>query len=156
MRDRILGGGAFARAALALIGITAKTAQNGSWIDRVSSTKGQAMSAKVIVPYSVVLGAGETASLAVTINESSDGTNSAGNLGDVVGATQIASSVAGGTVTGTVEIDVGLSSCKRYFRPVLTLSTSGSGTVAYSAVAVLFGDQRQPASGAIATIAMPN
>lgn len=156
MRDRILGGGAYARSAFAMLGTTAKTAQNGAWIDRQASGKGLAMSAKLVVAYSVVLAAGESASLAASFQESVDGATSSGALGDAVASTQIANSVAGGTVTGTVEIDVSLASSKRYFRPVLTLSTSASGTVSYTAVAVLFGDQRQPASNAIASVAYPN
>ena len=157
MRSKFLNGGAFHRTAFLLGATTAKTQTATAWLDRKLGSRDLIHSAKIVITYTAVLAASETLSAALTVQTS---TSSAGTspstVGSAVAATQIASGgTSGATVTDTVEFDVDLEAAYRYINGLVTLSTSGSGTVSYTATLVGYGDTRQPATKAIANIGLP-
>jgi len=152
-RDKFLLGGSYSRSERQLGNITAESEQNGLWVSRLGD-KGIALSAKLIINYSAVLAAGETLSLAGNFQDALDGDGgSAADYGDAVSATVIATGDSGGsTEVGTAEIDVDLSGAREFIRSQVTVSTSSTGTLAYSAVLVFYGDHRQPNTKAIAAV----
>lgn len=153
MRDRFLLGGSYSRSERQLGNITAETEQNGLWVSRLGD-KGIALSAKLIVNYTATLAAGETLSLAGNFQDALDGSGTgAADYGSVVAATVIATGDSGGsTEVGTAEIDVDLSGAREFIRSQVTVSSSASGTLAYSACLVFYGDHRQPNTKAIAAV----
>lgn len=145
-RDKHLNGGAYCRTARQLGNTTAKTEQNGAWVSRHADNGDLALSAKLVVNYSAALAADETVSLAAQFQDAveSDGSGVA-DFGDAVAATVLATGDSGGsTEVGTAEIDIDLSAARAFLRSQITLATSASGTVAYSACLVFFGDSRTP------------
>lgn len=153
MRDRFLLGGSYSRSERQLGNITAETEQNGLWVSRLGD-KGIALSAKLIINYTATLAAGETLSLAGNFQDALDGSGTgADDYGALVPATIIATGDSGGsTEVGTVEIDVDLSGAREFIRSQVTVSSSASGTLAYSATLVFYGDHRQPNTKAIAAV----
>jgi hypothetical protein len=121
------------------------TAVTGVIIDRAAL--GWPQSCVVAVPFTTTLAATQSLSLAMTVQS-----GETPNLADATTlATRpdgiVASSAGGGTVTGTVELDVNLSGAGRYVRANFTpnLSASGTDTAALSEVIVFGGQQRLPA-----------
>lgn len=121
-------------------------AVTGVIIDRAAL--GWPQSAVFAIPFTATLGQGETLSIAATVQSSDD----SGLSGPATNAT-LASTVAatgpsgGGTVTGTVEVDVNLSGAGRYVRGNFTpdLSRANTDTAALSAVFAFGGAIRLPA-----------
>lgn len=157
-RDALLNGGAYCRTARVLGNTTAETETDGAWVDRQLADYGLAQSAKLVINYSAVLVDGGTLTAAVQFQDASDDDGSdAADFEDAVATTTIDTANSGGeTVEDTIEIDIDLSGADRFVRPQITLIGSGGGTVAYSATLALFGDHRQPASRAIATVGSAN
>lgn len=137
---------AAANTAVTAAGAGDNTAVTGVIIDRAAH--GWAQSAVFAIPFTATLAAGQSLALnSVTVQS-----GEAANLSDATTfATRangnVASSVGGGTVTGTVEIDVNLSGAGRYVRLNFTpdLSAGATDTAALSAVAVFGGAIRLPA-----------
>lgn len=162
MRDKIYNGGAYCRSergtgnnAATAGGSGDATEVNAAWIDRKGS-KGVAGSMKVIVNYTATLSAGASLSFSGNMQDAtSSGGTGAEDFGNVLPATIVASSVAGGTVTGTFELDVDLGSAREFVRAQLTpdLSAANTDTAAWNVTYVLFGDARQPATKALVSIA---
>lgn len=147
-------GGAYCRSARILGNTTTVDAEvDGGYFAR-EDDNGIALSAKLVIPYSAALAAGETLSVAVQWQDATDASGTGvADFETAVAATVVATGESGGsTETGTVEIDIDLSGARSYLRPQITLATSGVGTAAWQAIAVLFGDARQPSTKAIATV----
>jgi len=121
------------------------TAVTGVIIDRAEHIFPQ--SAVLAIPYTATLAAGATLSIAVTVQE-----GNAANLSDAETLFTAASAVVatgpsgGGTVTGTLEVDLSIAGAGRYVRANFTpdLSASGTDTAALSAVLVFGGAERLP------------
>lgn len=133
------------------------TAINSAWIDRsLASSIGLVGSAKIIVSYKAVLAAGKSLFIAGKMQDADDssGTNSADAgvdaypNGAALASTKVATSAGGGTVTGTVELDVNLTGLRQYVRSVITpdLDASGTDTALIQIIGVLFGSDRGPIS----------
>ena len=98
-------------------------------------------------PYTATLAAGETLSIGYTVQS-----GNADELGDATTLkTGVSTVVAtgpsgGGTVSGTLEVDLPLAGAGRYVRANFTpnLSASGTDTAALSSVMVLGGFDRLP------------
>lgn len=146
-----IGGKIAVRRAAANTAVTAggggdATAVTGVVIDRAAL--GWPQSCVVAIPFTATLGQGETLSVAATLqsSEASDLSSPAtnGTLADGVVATGPS---GGGTVTGTVELDVNLSGAGRYVRASFTpnLSRANTDTAALSAVIAFGGAIRLPA-----------
>lgn len=156
MRSELLNGGAFCRTARALGNTTDETETDGAWVAR-EGDEGIAMSGKLSINYSAVLVDGGTLTAAVTVQDASDADGTGVADYDEVASTTIDTANSGGeTVSGTIEVDVDFAGAKLFVRPQITLVASGGGTVAYSAEWVLFGDQVQPSSNAIASLGGAN
>jgi len=103
-------------------------------------------SAVLAIGYTTTLAAGQSLSIGYTVQEGQQS-----NLGDaatLVTATQavVASSVGGGTVTGTFEVNFSLRGAGRYFRANWTpnLSAANTDTAALAAMLVTGGANRVP------------
>lgn len=153
-RTNFVNGGAFARSARGSGNNTAvaagagdATEVNGAWQSRMSS-KGIALSAKLIVSFTATLAAGATLTLAGNFQDATTiGGTGADDFGDLVPATIVATGAAGGsTETGTFEIDVDLSGASEFIRAQITpnLSAGATDTAAWHMDYVFFGDHRQP------------
>lgn len=121
------------------------TAVTGAIIDRAAL--GWPQSCVVAVPFTATLAAAATLSVAVTLQS-----GEAANLSDAASFATRSGVVAtgpagGGTVTGTVELDVNLSGAGRYVRANFTpdLSAANTDTAALSEVIVFGGQIRLPA-----------
>ncbi len=122
------------------------TQVTGVIIDRAAL--GWPQSCVVAIPFSAVLAAAATLSLAATVQS-----GNAANLSDATTLATRANGVVatgpggGGTVTGEVEIDVDLSGAGRYVRVNFTpdLSAANTDTAALSAVMAFGGAIRLPA-----------
>lgn len=117
----------------------------GVIIDRAAI--GWPESAVLAIPFSAVLGAGQSLQIGYTVAEGQQS-----NLADaatLVTAAQaiVASSVGGGTVTGCFEVNFSLRGAGRYVRCNFTpnLSAANTDTAALSAVLVTGGANRVPA-----------
>jgi hypothetical protein len=120
------------------------TLVTGVIIDRAAL--GWPQSAVFAVPFTATLAAAASLSLAYTVQE-----GDASNLSDAAtlqsaASAIIASSVGGGTVTGTFEVNVPLIGAGRYVRVNWTpdLSAANTDTAALSAVLVFGGAERLP------------
>lgn len=121
------------------------TAVTGVIIDRAAL--GWPQSCVVAVPFTATLAAAATLSVAITLQS-----GEAAGLGDATTFASRTGVVAtgpsgGGTVTGTVELDVNLSGAGRYVRANFTpdLSAANTDTAALSEVIVFGGQIRLPA-----------
>ncbi|WP_192246076.1 hypothetical protein [Mesorhizobium silamurunense] len=163
MRDKIYNGGAYCRTAFQAINKTATAGSTGdatevdcAWVDR-KGDKGIAMSAKLIITYTTALGQGNTLSFALNFQDADTiGGSGAADYADAVSATVAATGDSGGsTETGTVEVDVDLGGAREFIRAQITpdLNRANTDTLEWSAALVFFGDGRQPASLAIASVA---
>lgn len=121
------------------------TAVTGAIIDRADH--GFPQSAVLAIPYTATLAAGETLSIAYTIQS-----GNAANLSDAETLASAASAVVatgpngGGTVAGVLEVDLFIGGAGRYVRANATpdLSASGTDTAAVSGVLVMGGAERLP------------
>lgn len=120
------------------------TEVTGITLDRAAM--GWPESAVLAIPFTATLGAGQSLSIGYTVQE-----GQASGLGDaatLVTAAQavVASSVGGGLVTGTFEVNFSLRGAGRYFRANWTpnLSAANTDTAALSAVIVTGGANRLP------------
>ncbi len=164
-RDKFLNGGAYCRSAFQAVGKTAtaagsgdNTEVSGAWVDR-KGTKGISMSAKVVISFEAILTIGQTLSFGFNMQDATDiaGT-AAADYGDVVAPTIVATGQSGGeTVDDTIEFDVDLSGANEFIRIQATpdLSAGGTDTLKWSSTLILFGDSRQPASKALASLGGP-
>lgn len=163
MRDRIYDGGAYCRTAFEAINKTATAGSTGdatevdcAWVSRLGD-KGLAMSAKLVIAYTTALGQGNTLSFAMNFQDADTvGGSGAADYGDAVSATVAATGDSGGsTETGTFEIDVDLGGAREFIRAQVTpdLNRANTDTLEWSAVLVFFGDGRQPATQAVASVA---
>lgn len=146
---RAIGDIASVRRAAANTAVTAggagdNTLVTGVIIDRAAL--GWPQSAIFAVPFTATLAAAASLSLAYTVQE-----GDASNLSDAAtlqsaASAVIASSVGGGTVTGTFEVNVPLIGAGRYVRVNWTpdLSAANTDTAALSAVLVFGGAERLP------------
>lgn len=163
-------GGAFCSAkrvtgnnTVAAAGSGDNTEVDGIWIDRLISTQGMAMSAKLCMNYTAVLGnSGETLKFGVTLQDADDaaGTGAAdvdGANATIAQTTAATAQSGGSTEVGVAEVDVDLAKAKRYIRFQITpnLSAAAADSAAWSAIAVMFGGDRGPATGAIGNIGGP-
>lgn len=122
------------------------TAVTGVIIDRAAL--GWPSSAVVAIPFTATLAATATLSVAQVVQH-----GDASNLSDAasfatVEATVVATGPSGGgTVTGTIELDVNFEGAKRYVRANFTpdLSAADTDTAALSEVIVFGGAIRLPA-----------
>lgn len=163
MRAALMNGGAFCRTAFAAINKTATAGSTGDatevnceYVDRKQSDHGPFMSMKVIITYTTTLAAAATLTFAGNMQDAtSAGGAGVADYGNAFTATTIATGPSGGgTVTGTVEIDVDLSAAREFVRAQLTpnLSAANTDTLEWSATYVLFGSPRQPVSSKIVDI----
>lgn len=134
------------------------TAVNGAYIDRVTSL-GTVKSAKLVINYTTTLAAAETLKFGAKFQDATDtsGTGVA-DFGSAIASTVVATGPGGGgTVTGTVEIDLNMDAARQAIRAVITpdLSASGTDTAAWSATLILFGPNAQPFSQAIGRVGYP-
>lgn len=162
MNPKFSNGGAYCRSAR-LIGNTAVTAGgsgdatqvDSAWIDRLPADCGPFHSAKIIISYTATLAAAATLAFAAQFRDATDGSGTgAANYLAAIGSTVVATGpTGGGTVTGTVELDVDLVAAREFFQARITpdLSAANTDTAAFSVVAVLFGGREQPLTRAIAT-----
>lgn len=160
-------GGAFCRTAFVAINKTATAAGSGdatevdgAWVARTDpDDHGIAGSAKLVIAYTAALGQGETLSFAAQFRDATTvGGSGAADYGDAIASTVVATGDSGGsTETGTVEIDVDLTSADAFVQAQVTpdLSRGATDTCEWSAVLVLFGDGRQPATKAIDSVGGP-
>ena len=117
----------------------------GAIIDRAEH--GMPQSGVLAIPFSATLAEGETLSVLTEIESGNED-----DLGDAETLTTTAAAVVatgpsgGGTVTGTVQVDVALMGAARYVRAKFApdLSASGTDTAALSSVLVLGGADRLP------------
>lgn len=161
-RSDFYNGGAYSRTELQAINKAATaggagdaTAIDGDYIDR-KGNNGIALSAKLVVAFTAALAGGETLSIAAKFQDATDGAGSGvADIGDALASTVVATGASGGsTETGTVEMDIDLGSAREFIRSVVTpdLSAGGTDTCNITAVLVLYGDGRQPASKALASV----
>lgn len=120
------------------------TAVTGVIIDRAAL--GWPSSGVLAIPFTTTLAATQSLSIGYTIQS-----GEAANLSDaatLLTATSavVASSVGGGTVTGTFEVNFSMLGAGRYIRANWTpdLSASGTDTAALAAVIVTGGADRLP------------
>lgn len=163
MRASLLNGGAFCRTDFLAIAKTATAGGagdnaevNSNFVDRLGE-EGLAMSAKITIVWEGQLAQDATLSWAGNVQDASDlaGTDAA-DVGDAFTATVVATGDSAGSLEqGTTEIDVDLSGFKQFLRAQLTpnLSAGATDTLKWSAVIEFYGDQVQPASKAIVSIA---
>lgn len=143
--DLITVARAAANTAATAAGTGDNTAVTGAIIDRAAI--GMPQSAVLAIPYTATLAAGQTLSIAYTVQE-----GQASNLSDAETLQSAASAVVatgpagGGTVTGVFEVNVSLAAAGQYVRANFTpdLSASGTDTAALSAVLVFGGADRLP------------
>lgn len=134
----------FAAISSATAGGTGDTTEvNGAYVDRQGFS-----SLKVLIPYSAVLAATKTLSIAANLQ---DATSSAGagvaDFGSAMASAIVATGpTGGGTVAGVVELDFDVSGADQYVRVQYTpdLSATGTDTANLAAVYVLGGAQVQP------------
>ena len=121
-------------------------AVTGVIIDRAAL--GWPQSGVVAIPFTATLGATETLSVAATVQHGdNDGLSDAGTFATRANGVVATGPSGGGTVTGTVELDVNFSGAKRYVRVNYTpdLSRANTDTAALSAVVAFGGAIRVPA-----------
>lgn len=106
--------------------------------------RGMAQSAKLVISYVAVLAIGQTLSFAVQARDATDaaGAGAASVVDAVVPMTVVKTATAAGTFRETVEIDINLTGFREFvgFNITPDLSAGATDTVAWSAVAALFGD----------------
>ncbi|WP_370677635.1 hypothetical protein [Pleomorphomonas sp. PLEO] len=163
MNPKFHNGGAYCRSAFVAINKTATAAGtgdatevDGAWVDRKPSDAGAFMSAKLVIAYTATLAATKTLAIAAQFRDATDSSGtSADDYGDAIASTVVATGPAGGgTVTGTVEVDVDLAAAREFIQAQVTpdLNASGTDTVEWSAVLLLFGTDRQPITQAIDSV----
>jgi len=122
------------------------TEANGAWINVTDFE-----SIKVLAPYTTTLAANETLTFAANLQDATAiGGTGAADFGNAVAATVVATgAVTGGT--GVVELDFDVSQSRGFIRVQLTpnLSRANTDTAAFSAVYVLGGAMREPATAKI-------
>lgn len=119
------------------------TEVSGAYIDRQGFS-----SLKVVIPYSAVLAATKTLSIAANLQ---DATSLAGagvaDYGSAMASAVVATGpTGGGTETGVVELDFDLAGANQFVRVQFTpdLSATGTDTASLAAVYILGGAQVQP------------
>jgi hypothetical protein len=122
------------------------TYTNGKILDLLSTIIKRATSMAVIVTYDATLAASETVDIYAKLEHGDQS-----NLSDAVtepydGAEQVKTAVQTGSVTnalGAVVFNFDLRGVKRYFRPVVKvdMSASGTDTCPFSAAVVLFSGE---------------
>lgn len=163
MRDKFYNGGAYCRSEFQAINKTATAGSTGdatevdcAWVDRTGDN-GIAMSAKLVITYTAALGQANTLSFTLNFQDADTiGGSGAADYGDAVAATVAATGDSGGsTETGTFEVDVDLGGASGFVRAQITpdLNRANTDTLEWSAALLFFGDGRQPASKAVASIA---
>jgi hypothetical protein len=122
------------------------TAVTGVIIDRAALN--WPASGVVAIPFTTTLAAAATLSLAITVQDGdNDALSDAGTFASRANAVIATGPSGGGTVTGTVELDVNFAGAKRYVRVNFTpdLSASSTDTAALAAVVAFGGQRRLPA-----------
>jgi hypothetical protein len=106
---------------------------------------------KCVIAYTATLGAGESLQIAANLQEDADGVGVGVDYGDALAAATVANSVAGGTVTGVVELDVDLAGADRFVRLQFTpnLSRAATDVAELSAVYILAGATNDPVSASL-------
>jgi hypothetical protein len=167
MRSEMFNGGAFCRTEFVAINKTATaggsgdaTEVDGAWIDRIPASGGVRVdSAKLVIAYTATLAQGATLKFGVQFQDAtSSGGAGAADFSDTVASTTVATGpTGGGTVTGTVEIDINLGAAREFFRAQITpdLSAANTDTCEWAAMAILFDRYRSPQTKAIASIGGP-
>lgn len=168
-RSSRLDGGAYSRSAFQAINKTATAASTGdttevdcAWVDRMGDG-GLALSAKLVITYSAVLGAGPAGGAALKFGvqmqdaTAIDGTGS-DDYGDAVASTQVDVADSGGsTENGTCEVDIDLSGANRYIRAQITpdLTAPSADTLEWSASLLFYGEGRQPMTSKFGSVGYP-
>lgn len=102
----------------------------------------------VAIPFTATLAAAATLSVAITVQDGdNDALSDAGTFASRANAVVATGPSGGGTVTGTVELDVNFAGAKRYVRVNFTpdLSAGSTDTAALSGVVAFGGQRRLPA-----------
>lgn len=127
--------------------------QNGAWVDRKGAAYGTVQSAKLVITGEATLAQDETLSIAVNIQEATDGSGSgAADFGTALASTVVATGDTGGsTEQFTAELDFDLSGAEQFIRSQITADASASGTdtATYTATWVFFGSDRNPISASL-------
>ena len=127
--------GAYLRTVFAGYSTTADSAVAGAWVDRfsVASPKSLPLSGVLVCSYSTTLASGETLTVSGKIEDATSNAGAGAADYQTIGSAVVATGPnGGGTVTGTVEVDINLSTARQFIRPTLTLATSSTGTVAFT------------------------
>lgn len=159
MRAELLNGGAYNRAAFGAINKTAiaagagdNTLVTGAFQPRLLSKKGLAMSVKVVIIWTATLAAAQTLKFAAKLQAASDAAGTgAADYGTALASTTVATSVGGGTVTGTTELDFDLSGANSHIAALVTpdLSAGVTDTCEWSMAYVFYGHQADPVSASL-------
>lgn len=123
---------------------------DGNWVDRKGANGSEVpLSGKLIITWTAVLQDTETLTIAANLQDATDvsGTGAA-DYGNAFASAIVQTATADATYRGVVEIDVDLSAARGFIRDQVTadLSAAGTDTVAISAVFVLSGENRAPAT----------
>lgn len=121
------------------------SAVTGAIIDRAAH--GFPQSAVLAIPYTATLAAGETLSIAYTVQSgNADNLSDAATLVSATAAVVATGPSGGGTVTGVFEVDAFIGGAGRYMRANFTptMSRDATDTAALSAVMVFGGAERLP------------
>jgi hypothetical protein len=126
------------------------TVKNGITIDRIGisgNAGSMPMSAVAAVLVDATLASGNTAKVAITVQEGPDGSNWSDYV--TTASTTVLTGASGGAAqSGAISLNVDLSSCRRYVRlnHVPDLSAAGTDTALTRGVLVLAGQDRLPAA----------
>lgn len=135
------------------------TEVNGAWIDR-KSAQGIALSAKLVIEFTTTLAGTKTLGFGVNFQDATDISGAgAADYGDVYARRVAATGGSGGsTETDTFELDVDLGGARQFIRAQITpdLDASGTDTAAWSAIYMLYGDQRGPQTKSPVNVASPD
>lgn len=139
-------------AALALVATTVTAgggaddvAQNGVAIDRFASNR-IPQSGKLCVPVEATLGGSETATVALKLQDSADGSTGWADYDYTTDTDQYSPTVINATGNSMVTRNVNLAGAKRWVRAVVTvtMSAASADTAAISATLVLGGWSELP------------
>lgn len=121
------------------------TTKTGIVIDRMALTSPDPLSMVASVLFDATLASGSTLAVQVVVNDSADNSTFAAYASNSSGGIVVATGPSGGgAVSGQVNLNVNLSSARRYIRidHVPNLSRGGTDTALSRAVGVLAGFDR--------------
>lgn len=141
--------GAYIKSGLSVVpqsAVTAGSSLDGSEItgtafDRLSLTSEPYLSAKVVIPYTSALSAGETATIVANVQDSVASSAGWADYDDKDGSTANTANLSTAALSGTLEFDIDLSRAKQYVRIQLTptISSTATDTVTVGGGVFIFG-----------------